>query len=123
MKKEERIALFMEKCYISREEAEELYEFDIQVDKTNKPTEGEIIVEKVTRTAKKGITEEELVEMLEVLKATFFDKKFKNSDLNDVRAVMDLSARQTPSRLKKLVEQGELEDLGGSPKSYCLRKG
>ena len=123
MKKEERIALFMEKCHISREEAEELYKFDMQVDKTNKPTEGEIIVKKVTRATKKGITEEELVEMLEILQATFFDKKFKNSDLNDVRAVMDLSARQTPSRLKKLVEQGELEDLGGSPKSYCLRKG
>lgn len=121
MKKEESIKLFMEKCHITREEAEELYEFDRKVDKSNKPVEGEIVVEKVKKTVKKGITEEELVEMLELIQKEGLDE-FKNSDLDVVRAVMGLSARQTPSRLKKLVERGELEDKGGSPKVYSLRK-
>lgn len=68
----------------------------------------------------KGIQPGEVEMMFADILKTFGDKPFKNKDLSNVALPekWSLTNRQTPSRLKKLVAAGKLEDLGGSPKSY-----
>lgn len=71
------------------------------------------------RKGKSKIKSEEMDTVLVVIVERFGKNQFQNKDIAPF--VKDLSARQIPSRLKKLVEDGKLEDLGGSPKSYRLK--
>lgn len=64
------------------------------------------------------IKSDELDQLLEVINSNFPNSKFQNKDVSEF--VKNLSARQIPSRLKKLVEAEELVDLGGNPKFYAL---
>lgn len=73
------------------------------------------------KKAKSAISDSELDTMFVDIQATFADKSFKNRDLGDLLDKWGLSSRQTPSRLKKLVDAGLLQDLGGSPKSYQVK--
>lgn len=89
---------------------------------------GFITVEKKTTKSKSStnrkkaskITDSELTIMYDSLKEFFKDKDFQNRDLDGAGLLekWSLTNRQTPSRLKKLVASGKLEDLGGSPKTY-----
>lgn len=79
-------------------------------------------VKKTVVTKKQGIQVDELVKMKEILKISFInEKEFKNKDLGALQEELGINQRQTPSRLKRLVEEGFLEDLGGSPKSYKVK--
>ncbi len=73
-----------------------------------------------TITGGSKITDLELQTILSIADEHFPDSAFKNADIAPL--IPKLTARQTPSRLKKLVDQGYLEDLGGSPKSYKVVK-
>lgn len=77
---------------------------------------------KSTTARKKSskITDSELTIMYDSLKEYFKVESFQNRDLAGAGLLekWSLTNRQTPSRLKKLVAAGKLEDLGGSPKSY-----
>lgn len=112
------VQFLMSKLNITKEQALELIAFDTNMPK--EPVEGEIVVKKVAKTKKGGIKPEELEAMKELLKAGYSDgTPFKNKDISTVmQNELGLSSRATPSRLKRLVEEGFLEDLGGSPKSY-----
>lgn len=62
------------------------------------------------------ITDDDLTYLLDTIQANL-NGKFKNKDLAPL--VSDrFSARQTPSRLKKMVDAGMLECDSASPKSY-----
>ena len=63
---------------------------------------------------------DELDEILTIAKEFFPMSQFTNKDIS--QHVKSLSARQIPSRLKKLVEAGEIVDCGGSPKSYSIQR-
>lgn len=120
---EKKIKTIMSALNLNRHDAIELLEFDAKIDraKGNEIVPGEVVVPKLTKTGtKKGITDEELEQMTALIKAQFADKDFKNKDLTLIQEELNLTARQTPSRLKKLVGKGILKDLGGSPKSYKL---
>lgn len=71
-------------------------------------------------TKKSSITDIDLVYIMEQIEANFKQgEKFKNKDL--ALLVKDrFTARQTPSRLKKLVDAGKLESDTASPKNYWL---
>lgn len=77
---------------------------------------------KATRPGSKGIQKNELDMMAESIKTIFGTEAFMNKDFasKGLLEKWNLSNRQTPSRLKKLVQMGILEDLGGSPKSYKI---
>lgn len=64
------------------------------------------------------IKTDELDQILAVIKSNFNTVKFQNKDV--VQYIENLTARQVPSRLKKLVEANEIVDLGGNPKFYAL---
>lgn len=117
-RKNQDVQFLMSKLSITKEQALELIAFDTNMPK--EPVEGEIVVKKVAKTKKGGIKPEELEAMKELLKAGYSDgTPFKNKDISTVmQNELGLSSRATPSRLKRLVEEGFLEDLGGSPKSY-----
>lgn len=117
-RKNQDVQFLMSKLNITKEQALELIAFDTNMPK--EPVEGEIVVKKVAKTKKGGIKPEELEAMKELLKAGYSDgAPFKNKDISTVmQNELGLSNRSTPSRLKRLVEEGFLEDLGGSPKSY-----
>lgn len=121
--KEEIIKKFMSALNISREAALELYNYDERVEKSNKPVEGEVVVKKIPKTSKKkGIQKEELDAMKDLLSKMFPNgEEFKNSQLSPLCEELNLTNRQTPSRLKALKEEGFLEDLGGSPKKYKIK--
>ena len=73
------------------------------------------------KSAKKSsITDVDLAYIMEQIEANFKQgEKFKNKDLASL--VEDrFTARQTPSRLKKLVDAGKLESDTASPKNYWL---
>lgn len=76
-----------------------------------------------SRKRSSGIKEEELSMMFADIVELFGDKVFQNKNLKefDLHSKWELSSRQTPSRLKKLVEQGLLLDHGGKPKSYQVK--
>lgn len=117
-RKNQDVQFLMSKLNITEEQALELIAFDSDMPK--QPIEGEVVVKKVTKTKKGGIQVEELEAMKELLKAGYSDgTPFKNKDISTVmQNELGLSNRATPSRLKRLSEEGFLEDLGGSPKSY-----
>lgn len=69
---------------------------------------------------KSAISDDDLDYIMEQIKAKFPNEtKFKNKDLAPL--VQDrFTARQTPSRLKKLVDMGQLDSDSASPKNYWL---
>lgn len=79
----------------------------------------EINFDGVARMVESKIKGDEIDLVLNTIKENFATgQQFKNKDLSDL--IKSLTARQIPSRLKKLVEDGALVDCGGSPKSYSL---
>ena len=84
-----------------------------EVDFTGRPVEHRygVPIESKIKTA-------EVDEVLIVITENFPDSEFQNKDLSPL--IKTLTARQIPSRLKKLIESGELIDCGGSPKKYKL---
>lgn len=67
---------------------------------------------------KSKINDAELDRILAVIRANFDATEFQNKDITPY--IEGLTARQVPSRIKKLVDAGHLTDLGGSPKKYIL---
>lgn len=116
---EKDIIYLVNELNISREDAIELIKFDSNIkEEANLPVE-----EKAPKApAKKGgITKEELESIKTLISAGFPSEPFKNRDLSVVvQEELGITASALPSRLKKLVEQGFLEDVGGSPKSYKM---
>ena len=116
---EKDIIYLVNELNISREDAIELIKFD-----SNIKEETTIIVEEKSPKApakKGGITEEELEGIKTLISAGFPSESFKNKDLSVVvQEELGITASALPSRLKRLVEQGFLEDIGGSPKSYKM---
>ena len=116
---EKDIVYLVNELNISREDAIELIKFD-----SNIKEEASIIVEEKPPKApakKGGITEEELESIKTLISAGFPSESFKNKDLSVVvKEELGITASALPSRLKRLVEQGFLEDIGGSPKSYKM---
>lgn len=84
-----------------------------EVDFTGRPVEHRygVPIESKIKTS-------EVDEVLVVITENFPDSEFQNKDLSPL--IKTLTARQIPSRLKKLIESGELVDCGGSPKKYKL---
>lgn len=71
------------------------------------------------RLGESKIKTDELDMILNVIKENFAaGQQFKNKDLSEL--IKSLTARQIPSRLKKLVDDGSIVDCGGNPKSYSL---
>lgn len=116
---EKDIIYLVNELNISREDAIELIKFD-----SNIKEEASIIIEEKPPKApakKGGITEEELEGIKTLISAGFPSESFKNKDLSVVvQEELGITASALPSRLKRLVEQGFLEDIGGSPKSYKM---
>ena len=116
---EKDIIYLVNELNISREDAIELIKFD-----SNIKEEASIIIEEKPPKApakKGGITEEELESIKTLISAGFPSESFKNKDLSVVvKEELGITASALPSRLKRLVEQGFLEDIGGSPKSYKM---
>ena len=116
---EKDIIYLVNELNISREDAIELIKFD-----SNIKEETSITVEEKPPKApakKGGITEEELEGIKTLISAGFPSEPFKNKDLSVVvQEELGITASALPSRLKRLVEQGFLEDIGGSPKSYKM---
>ena len=80
--------------------------------------DGTVFVPKAPKPKKVGIVENDLVFLLDIIKANFkVGQGFKNADCAKLQN--RFTARQTPSRLKKLVEQGSLKSEG-TPKTYYL---
>lgn len=117
--KAEVVKKLMDRLKISKADAEELYDFDRKINKTIKNEKGE--VKKMTNKKKGAITQEELDQMNELIRNEFPNTEFQNKDLDNVRDILGLSNRQTPSRLSKMVEQGMLTVVGDSkPKKYNI---
>lgn len=83
-------------------------------------TEGNInsLVKEDEAAYKTKINADELNTVISVIETHFRSTDFQNKDLAPL--IEGLTARQIPSRLKRLVESGDLIDLGGSPKRYKL---
>lgn len=72
-------------------------------------------------TTKSKVTSEQVDSVLLVAAERFGTGTFQNKDI--ALYITDLSARQIPSRLKKLVDLGKLEEVGStSPKTYRLKE-
>lgn len=80
--------------------------------------DGTVFVPKAPKPKKVGIVENDLTFLLDIIKANFkVGQGFKNADCAKLQN--RFTSRQTPSRLKKLVEQGSLKSEG-TPKTYYL---
>lgn len=111
----------VEKLELTLEEAIDLREFDKFDSDKKTDFEKEQKEIKKAKNAKPKITGDEIQDLFEnVIKIAFKDKEFKNKDFH-LLVADKYSNRQTPSRLKKMVENGWLEDLGGSPKTYKVK--
>jgi hypothetical protein len=76
----------------------------------------------IGKTRKKTeVKSQEVDSVMQIIVERFSNQSFQNKDLSP--HITDLSSRQIPSRLKKLVDGGKIEDLGGSPKTYKLKRG
>ena len=76
---------------------------------------------KKSRTASESkIKTSEVDGIIDIIAANFTGTAFQNKDLSPLVSDLGLTSRQVPSRLKKLVDAGKLQDLGGSPKKYQL---
>lgn len=117
MSLEKDINYLMDKLNIARETALDLIKFD-QPNAIEKVE----VTETKKRKKKTGITEDELVQLKDNLKLITKGEKFQNKDISGViEEEFGIGPRALPSRLKKLVEQDFLEDLGGSPKTYKVK--
>lgn len=106
----------VEKLELSILEAIQLREFD----KFNAAKKDEFELNKPKAKPKKGITESELEELFNLIKLKFKDESFKNKEFH-LMVADKYTNRQTPSRLKRMVEKDWLEDLGGTPKKYKVK--
>lgn len=106
----------MEKLECTYEEAVDVIAYDSAIEKaTSKPIEGEVVVAKPAPKKKGGISQEELEGMKEVILATVQYEAFQNKHISgDVAKKLGLSSRQTPSRLKRLAEDGFLVEVDAS---------
>lgn len=115
-----KIDFLVEKLEISLHEAIELREFDKYESNKQDDHEKAQKLDKAQKP-KKGITQDEIIDLFQnVISIAFKEKEFNNKDFHKLVADK-LSNRQTPSRLKKMVENGLLIDLGGSPKKYKIK--
>ena len=80
--------------------------------------DGTVFVPKAPKPKKVGIVDNDLDYLYNVIKDNFkVGKGFKNAECAKLQD--RFTSRQTPSRLKKLVEQGKLKSEG-TPKTYYL---
>lgn len=115
------IDYLVEKLEISIVEAMELIEFDTkEIDGIMKEENKERQANK-EKPKPKGIQENELDYIMNIIKEKFNGIEFTNKNLYTYTADK-FSIRQTPSRLKKLVESGKLENLGGTPSKYKIKE-
>ena len=78
--------------------------------------------QKKRKTVKKVvIKDEDLLILFEDIKSTFGSEKFKNSDLKELCDKWNLTSRQTPSRLKKMADQGLLTRYETKPLTYQVK--
>lgn len=113
-----RISFLMKELNIDKETAIELINYDNHfVSPSNNNTVP------IKKNKKTGIQNDELDKMKIILNEMFPDKQeFKNNNITSImEEEIGINGRQTPSRLRKLVEQNFLEDLGGSPKKYKIK--
>ena len=115
-----------ESLQLSLAEAIELREFEkFHADKeTVEEKEEKKAIKKAKKEKKEQgtITSESNLKWIyeEIILVAFKDKEFKSKDL--WKLVSDkFTNRQTPHALRKLAQQGKLEDLGGSPKKYRIK--
>lgn len=104
----------MEKLNCTYEEARDVIAYDAAIEEAamDEPVEGEIVVERPAPKKKGGISQEELDEMKVIILATFKYEAFQNKHVSgEVGDKMGLSSRQTPSRLKRLAEEGFLVEV------------
>lgn len=92
----------------------------ITVDVSESGTTAPVKTEAPKAEKKSKIGEDDLTALTDLIKEKFPDKPFANKDIAPHLQPLGLTARQTPSRLKRLVEMGVLSDEGGSPKKYKL---
>ena len=124
---EERINKLSTELNISPEDVKEIFHYEAEEtvkpdQKPMKAVENTVLwVAGTTTSGKTQITEESLVELEELLRALKGTEAFQNKDLSIISESLGLTPRQMPSRLKRLVANGVLEDLGGSPKHYKLK--
>lgn len=110
----------VEKLELTLDEAIQTRAFD-KFESDKQTNEEKEIKEKNKKPQAKKITDEEINNLFQVVRENLEGKEFKNKDFHML--VHDkYTNRQTPSRLKKMVENGYLEDLGGTPKSYKIKK-
>jgi len=115
------IDYLVEKLEISIVEAMELIEFDTkEIDGIMKEENKERQANK-EKPKPKGIQENELDYIMNIIVEKFSGMEFTNKNLYTYTADK-FSIRQTPSRLKKLVESGKLENLGGVPSKYKIKE-
>lgn len=112
----------LDKLKCSIKDSETVVEYDKLTDSVGKSEEylqglGIGKVEKKKPKAKAvGVQDDDLTFLYELAKANFKpNEKFKNGDLAKLQS--KFTNRQTPSRLKKLVESGLLK-AEGTPKNY-----
>lgn len=112
----------LDKLKCSIVDSETVVEYDKLTDSVGKSEEylqglGVGKVEKAKPKAKSvGVQDDDLTFLYELAKANFKpNQKFKNGDLAKLQK--KFTNRQTPSRLKKLVESGLLK-AEGTPKNY-----
>jgi len=116
MKDWKEIDNMIEKLDLSILEAIQLREFD----KFNAAKKDEFELKPKVVKTKKGITDDEIEELFNLIKLKFKDESFKNKEFH-LMVADKYTNRQTPSRLKRMVEKGWLEDLGGTPKKYKVK--
>lgn len=106
----------MEKLDCTYEEALDVIEYDKKIAGAGaKPVSGEVVVEKSKAKKKTGIEQEELDKMYDIIVAEIGFEAFQNKHISSpVGEALGLSNRQTPSRLKRMVEQGMLEEVAAS---------
>lgn len=112
----------LDKLKCSIVDSETVVEYDKLTDSVGKSEEYlqglgiEKVEKKKPKTKAVGVQDDDLTFLYELAKANFKpNEKFKNGDLAKLQS--KFTNRQTPSRLKKLVESGLLK-AEGTPKNY-----
>lgn len=112
----------LDKLRCSIKDSETVVEYDKLTDHKTKSEEylatlGETVVEKKKPKEKpKGIQDDDLTYLAEIIFKNFKEgERFKNAELAKLQD--RFTNRQTPSRLKKLVDSGIIKSEG-TPKSY-----
>lgn len=115
----------LDKLRCSILESEDVIEYDKLTDNKGKSEEHlknlgvidtEVVPLKAPKQKPRGIENDDLQFLLEIIRANFQpNERFKNNDVAKLQT--KFTNRQTPSRLKKLVESGNLF-AEGTPKNY-----